>query len=154
MAVKPIPEGFRTLTPHIIVNDGNKAIDFYKKAFGAKEISRMAEPSGKLAHAELQIGDSRFMLADEYPDMGARSAKAIGGSPVTLSLYVEDVDKVFNQAVAAGAKATMPVSDMFWGDRYGKLEDPFGHSWAVATHKEDVKPEEIMKRAQVAMAQK
>ena len=155
MAVKPIPEGYHTLTPHMTVHDANKAIDYYKKAFGAKEIARMPGPGGKVMHAEIQIGDSRIMLNDEFPEMGGnRSAKTIGATPVTLTLYVEDVDKVFNQAIGAGGKATMPVADMFWGDRYGTLEDPFGHHWAVATHKEDLKPEEVMKRAQAAMAPK
>jgi len=155
MAVKPIPDGYHTVTAHITVNDGNKAIDFYKKAFGAKEIYRMPGPGGKVMHAEIQIGDSIIMLNDEFPDMGgARSAKAIGDSAVTLNLYVPDVDKVYNQAVASGATATMPVADMFWGDRYGKLKDPFGHHWSIATHKEDVTPEEIMKRAAAEFSSK
>jgi PhnB protein len=155
MAVKPIPDGYHTVTPHITVNDGNKAIEFYKKAFGAKEVYRMPGPGGKIMHAEIQIGDSMIMLNDEFPEMdGSRSAKSLGGSAVTLNLYVPDVDKLFNQAVAAGATATMPVADMFWGDRYGKLKDPFGHNWSIATHKEDVTPEEVMKRAQAEFSNK
>jgi uncharacterized glyoxalase superfamily protein PhnB len=155
MAVKPIPDGYHSVTPHITVNDGNKAIDFYKKAFGAKEVYRMPGPGGKIMHAEIQIGDSMIMLNDEFPEMGGtRSAKSIGESSVTLHVYVPDVDKVFNQAVASGATATMPVSEMFWGDRYGKLRDPFGHNWSIATHKEDVSPEDVMKRAAAEFSSK
>jgi uncharacterized glyoxalase superfamily protein PhnB len=153
MAVKPIPEGFHTLTPHIIVNDAAKAIDFYKKAFSAEEVLRLPGPGGKIMHAEIKIGDSPVMIAEEYPDMGVRSPLAIGGSAVTLNLYVPDVDKVFNQAVSAGATAAMPVADQFWGDRYGKLTDPFGHHWSVATHTEDLTAEQIAERAQAAFSQ-
>jgi PhnB protein len=149
--VKPIPEGYHTITPYLAVQDAAKAIDFYKRAFGAKEIMRMDGPPGKIGHAELQIGDSRIMLADEMPGM-SRSPKSLGGSPVGIFLYVENVDSVFNQAVSAGAKVTAPLEDMFWGDRYGKLDDPFGHSWSVATHKEDVAPQEMAKRSKEAMA--
>lgn len=152
MAVKPIPEGFHTLTTHLVVNDGAKAIEYYKKAFGAKEIARMPGPHGKIMHAEIQIGDTRVMLNDESPEMGARSPKTLGGSPVTLTLYVTDCDKVFKQAVAAGGTATMPMADQFWGDRYGTLKDPFGHQWAVATHKEDLTPEQMDERAQAFFA--
>ena len=150
MAVKPIPEGFRTVTPHLSLNGCAEAIEFYKKAFGAEEACRMPGPGGKIMHAEIRIGDSVLMLADEFPDMGSRGAQTIGGTPVTVHLYVTDVDATFDRAVKAGAKATMPVADMFWGDRYGRLEDPFGHHWSVGTHKEDLTPEEIGKRAQKA----
>ncbi len=151
MAAKPIPEGFHTITPHLIIKDAVKAIDFYKKAFNAEEVMRMASPDGKgLMHGEMKIGDSIFFLASEYPDMGCRSPQALGGSPVTIHLYVNDVDKLFNQAVGAGAQPLMPVTDMFWGDRYGKLKDPFGHEWSIGTHKEDVSPEECAKRAEAA----
>jgi uncharacterized glyoxalase superfamily protein PhnB len=147
--VKAIPEGHHTLTAHIIVSGGAEAIEFYKKAFGAEEIGRMNGPDGKsVMHAEMKIGDSRLMLADEFPAMGSRSPKSIGGSPVTIHLYVQDVDAVYNRAVAAGATATMPVMDMFWGDRYGKLRDPFGHDWSIATHKKDVSTDEIIKAGQ------
>ena len=150
--VRPIPENYHSITPFLVVNDAARAIDFYKRAFGAKEIMRMDGPGGKVAHAEVKIGDSMIMLSDEMPGNGARSPKALGGSPVSIFLYVENVDTVFNQAVSAGAKVEMPMADMFWGDRYGKLTDPFGHSWSLATHKEDVAPEEMKKRAQQEMA--
>lgn len=146
MSVKPIPEGYHSVTPYLIVNGGAAALDFYGRAFGAKEILRM--PHGdKIGHAEIKIGDSHVMLADEFPEMGAKGPKTIGGTPVTIHLYVEDVDKVFGQAVAAGAKATRPVKDQFYGDRAGEVEDPFGHKWYIATHKEDLSMEEIRKRA-------
>jgi PhnB protein len=150
--VKPIPEGFHSITPYLTVNDAARAIDFYKKAFGAKEIFRMDGPPGKIGHAELQIGDSRLMLADEMPGSGSRSPQSLGGSSVNIFLYFKDVDSAFSQAVSAGAKVEMPLADMFWGDRYGKLTDPFGHSWSLATHKEDVAPAEMAKRAKEAMA--
>ena len=145
--VKPIPEGYHTATPYLIVSGAAKAIDFYKKAFGAVEKFRMAQPDGRVGHAEIQIGDSIIMMADEFPEMGARSAQSLGGSPVGILLYVDDVDQVFNQALAAGGKATRPLEDKFYGDRIGEVTDPFGHRWYVATHKEDVSPEEIRKRA-------
>jgi PhnB protein len=145
--VKPIPEGYHSTTPYLCVNGAAAAIEFYKKAFGAKEVLRMADPSGKVGHAEIQIGDSRLMLADEYPEMGFLSPKSIGGTPVMMHLYVEDVDATVPRAVAAGAKVTREVADQFYGDRGGKIEDPFGHSWYVATHKEDLSQEEIQKRA-------
>jgi PhnB protein len=152
--VKPIPEGFRTLTPHIVVSNASEAIEFYKKAFGAVEIWRSPGPDGKsIMHAEVKIGDSILMLNDEFPEMGSKSPKTVGGTSVTLSLYVEDVDKVFKQAVDAGASVIMPVDDMFWGDRYGMLTDPFGHQWAVATHVKDLSPEEIKKGAEAAFSQ-
>lgn len=147
MAVSPVPEGFRTVTPHLIIKEAGKAIDFYKKAFGAEEIMRIPGPGGQsVMHAEIKIGDSFLMIADEFPDFGCLGPKSIGGTPVTVHLYVKDADAVYNQAVKAGATATMPLTDMFWGDRYGKLSDPFGHHWSVATHKEDVSPEECAKR--------
>jgi uncharacterized glyoxalase superfamily protein PhnB len=147
MSVKAVPDGFHTVTPHLILNDAKKAIAFYKNAFGAEELHVMPDPTGKIMHAEIQIGDSRVMLAEEYPEYGIKSAKTLGGSPVTVSLYVENADKVFKAAVDAGATATMPVADMFWGDRYGKLTDPFGHHWAIMTHVKDVSPEEMAKAA-------
>lgn len=150
--IKPVPEGYHTVTPYLTVNDGARAIDFYRRAFGAKEKSRMEGPPGKIAHAELTIGDSVIMLAEEMPGSGCRSPQSLGGSTVNIFLYVTDVDSVFNQAVNAGANVEMPVADMFWGDRYGKLKDPFGHSWSLATHKEDLAPAEIQKRGQAAMA--
>lgn len=144
--VKPIPEGYHSVTPYLIVSEGNKAIDFYKQAFGATEIMRMPGPGGKIMHAEIQIGDSRIMLADEFPEMGARSPKSIGGSPVFIHLYVEDVDRVIAQAIESGAKIDRPIQDQFYGDRSGSVSDPFGHTWAISTHKEDLSPEEIQKR--------
>jgi|SRR5450432_531190 PhnB protein len=149
--VKAIPEGYHTATPYLVVHDAAKAIDFYKQAFDARELFRMEGPPGKIGHAELQIGDSKIMLGDEMPGSG-RSPKSLGGTGTGIFLYVKDVDSAFNQAVAAGAKVEMPLADQFWGDRYGKLSDPFGHSWSMATHKEDVAPEDMKKRAQAAMA--
>ncbi len=148
--VRAIPQGFHSITPHLVVRGGAAAIEFYKKAFGAAEISRHPGPGGKLMHAMLKIGDSNLMLADEFPEHGCTSPQALGGSPVTISLYVEDVDAVFKQAVAAGAQVRMPPMDMFWGDRYGQVIDPFGHWWSIATHKEDVSPEEMARRAAAA----
>jgi len=151
--VNPIPEGYHTATPYLIVKDAARAIEFYKKAFGAIELMRMTQQDGRIGHAEIKIGDSPIMLADEFPEMGARSPEALGGSPVSVLLYVQDVDAVFNQAVAAGAKVTRPVKDQFYGDRSGGVTDPFGHQWHIATHKEDVTPEE-MKRRQEAFFKK
>ncbi len=145
--VKPIPEGYHTATPYLIITNAAKAIEFYKEVFGATELSRLATPDGKVGHAELKIGDSRIMLADEWPEWDARSPQTIGGSPVVIMLYVEDVDAVVSGAVAAGAKLFKPVSDQFYGDRSGSITDPFGHKWTIATHKEDVSPEEMRKRA-------
>ena len=147
---KPVPDGYHTATPYLIVNGAAQAIEFYKKAFGATELMRMPQPGGKIGHAEIKIGDSPIMLADESPDVGARSPQSIGGSPVSIMLYVEDVDRIFSQAVAAGAKVKRPVADQFYGDRTGGIEDPFGHLWYIATHKEDVSPEEMRKRAAAA----
>jgi len=151
-AVKPIPEGMHSLTPHLICAGAAEAIEFYKKAFNAVELVRLPGPQGKLMHASLRIGDSTLMLVDEMPDCGALGPKSLKGSPITVHLYVPDVDATVAQAVAAGAKVTMPVADMFWGDRYGQLEDPFGHRWSVATHKREVTPEE-MQEAMRKMAQ-
>jgi uncharacterized glyoxalase superfamily protein PhnB len=151
--VKAIPEGLHAVTPHLVVKGGADAIAFYKKAFGAQELHRMPGPDGKLMHAAIKIGDSQIFLADEHPQMGHKSPLGLGGSPVSLHVYVDDVDTVFQKAVAAGAKVRMPVMDMFWGDRYGQVTDPFGHEWSIATHIEDVPPEEMPKRAQAAFSQ-
>ncbi|MBI5432444.1 MAG: VOC family protein [Planctomycetes bacterium] len=148
--VKPIPDGYHTLTPYLIVRGGFEALAFYAAAFGARELLRLGAPGGKLGHAELQIGDSRVMLADEFPDMDARSPRSFGGTPARMMLYVEDCDALFARAVAAGAKVIRPLADQFYGDRVGGLEDPFGHVWFVATHKEDLTPEELAKRAAAA----
>ncbi|WP_244815923.1 VOC family protein [Caballeronia sp. Lep1P3] len=145
-AVKPIPEGMHSLTPHLVCAGAAEAIEFYKRAFGAVELGRMPGRDGKLMHAMVRIGDSALMLVDEHPNFGMLGAAAFKGSPVTIHLYVEDADATVKQAEAAGARVTMPVADMFWGDRYGRLEDPFGHQWSVATHTRDVSPED-MKRA-------
>ncbi|MBV9107457.1 MAG: VOC family protein [Verrucomicrobia bacterium] len=151
--IKPVPEGFHTITPHLVVKGASQAIEFYKKAFGAEELTRLPGPDGKsIMHAALKIGDSQLFLVDEYPEMGCKGPESGGKSPVTIHLYVQDVDSVFNGALAAGAQQIMPLADMFWGDRYGKLVDPFGHEWSLATHKEDLTPEEIGKRAQTAFA--
>jgi PhnB protein len=144
--VKPIPDGYHAVTPYLIIKGATDALEFYKKAFGATELFRMAQPDGKIGHAEIQIGDSRIMLADEYPEMKYVSAQTLGGSPVSIMLYVKDVDSVFNQAIAAGAQERQPLEDKFYGDRVGSLVDPFGHVWHVGTHKEDVTPEEMKKR--------
>jgi PhnB protein len=153
MAVKPIPEGYHAVIPYLSIKGAADAIEFYKKAFGAKELMRMAQPDGRVGHAELQIGDSKVMLADEHPEMDFRGPRSIGGSPVMLHLYVEDVDTVVGRAVANGAKVLRPIQDQFYGDRSGTLADPYGHLWHVATHKEDLSPEEIGRRA-AAMHQK
>ena len=142
---KPIPEGMHSVTPHLICAGATEAIAFYKKAFGALEMNRLPTPDGKIMHAMLRIGDSSIMLVDEMPQHGALGPKSLKGSPVTIHLYVDDVDATVARAVGAGAKVTMPVADMFWGDRYGQLEDPFGHRWSIATHKRDVNPEEMRK---------
>ena len=145
--VKPIPEGYHSLTPYLIVHDARHAIDFYKEAFGATELYRFDAPDGKIAHAELQIGNSRFMLADESPEMLAVSPQRLGGSPVGLLIYVENVDVVYPKAIAAGGKELRPLQNQFYGDRSGTLQDPFGHKWTVSTHIEDVSAEETKKRA-------
>jgi uncharacterized glyoxalase superfamily protein PhnB len=149
---QPIPTGYRTVTPYLVCRGAAGAIDFYKRAFGAKEKLRMPGPDGKVAHAEIQIGDSRVMLGDEWPEMGAKSPDMLGGSAGGVFLYVKNVDAFTNKAIAAGATVVMPVQDMFWGDRYGKLKDPFGHEWSIATHKEDLTPKQMAKRGQAAMA--
>ncbi|QCP52260.1 VOC family protein [Trinickia violacea] len=144
-AVKPIPEGMHSLTPHLVCAGAAEAIAFYIKAFNAIEGVRLPAPNGKIMHASLKIGDSTLFLFDEMPEHGALGPKSLKGSPVTIHLYVENVDATVERAVAAGAKVTMPVADMFWGDRYGQIEDPFGHRWSVATHVRDVSPEEMQK---------
>jgi PhnB protein len=154
MKAKPIPDGYHTVTPYLIVNGAAQALEFYKKAYGATEMMRFPGPGGKIMHAEIKIGDSPIMLADEAPEMGARSPKTIGGTPVSLLLYVEDVDAWASKAVAAGAKVQRPVQDQFYGDRTGTFEDPFGHVWSIATHKEDVSLEEMQKRAASAFQKK
>ena len=143
LAVKPIPEGMHSLTPHIVCDGAAEAIEFYKRAFGAKELMRLPGPDGRLMHAAVQIGDSRLMLVDSNPEWNCLSPKHLKGTAVVIHLSVENVDAVFAQAVAAGATVKVPVADMFWGDRYGVLEDPFGHAWSVATHVRDLSPEEI-----------
>jgi PhnB protein len=145
--VKPIPDDYRGATPYLCCREAAKAIEFYKTAFGAVEGMRLGAPDGKVGHAELRIGAAAIMLADEHPEMGFRSPQALGGSPVTIHIYVEDVDTTVANAVAAGAKVLRPVADQFYGDRAGKLEDPFGHVWMLATHKEDVSADEMRKRA-------
>lgn len=141
--VNPIPDGMHTVTPHLVCAGAADAIEFYKKAFNAVEVTRLPGPDGKLMHASIRIGDSAVMLVDESPEWGALGPKALKGSPVTIHLYVEDADAFAERAAAAGAKVTVPVAETFWGDRYGQLEDPFGHHWSVATHVRDVNPEEI-----------
>lgn len=151
--VEPIPKGYHSLTPNLVVQGAADAIEFYKRAFGAKEKGgRMSDPSGKVLHAEIQIGDSIVMLSDEFPQMGSKAPPSLGGTPSSLMIYVRDVDSAFQKAVAAGAKVKMPVADMFWGDRYGTLEDPFGHMWALGTRKENLTPRETARRMQEAMS--
>lgn len=151
--VTAVPEGMHTITPHLVVRGGDQALEFYKKAFGAQQVGGIFRtPDGKVMHAELRIGDSRFMLADELTGM-SKSPQALGGSSVVLNVYVNDVDQLFNQAVSAGAKVTMPLANQFWGDRYGQVSDPFGHHWALGQHVEDVAPEEMEKRAKEMFAQ-
>jgi PhnB protein len=147
MAVKPIPEGYHTVTPYIIVSGAAAALDFYKKAFNAIELFRMDAPGGKIGHAEIKIGDSPIMLADEHPEMGAKGPKTYGGSPVSVMLYVEDSDALSAQAINAGANVLRPIQDQFYGDRSCTVEDPFGHTWTISTHKEDVPPDELARRA-------
>ena len=142
---EPIPEGFHTATPSLVLKNAREAIEFYKKAFNATEIYQFPAPDGKIMHAMIKIGDSFVMLADEFPTMGSKSPTSLGGTAVTLHLYVENADEVFNQAVESGAKVVMPIMDAFWGDRYGMVIDPYGHSWAIATHKVDMTPEGLRK---------
>ncbi len=151
---KGVPEGYHTLTPHLTVRGADRAIEFYKQAFEAEELMRMPGPDGRLIHAELRIGDSVVFLNDEFPDMGGcRAPESLRGTTCTLHLYVEDVDAAVSRAVAAGAQVRMPVADMFWGDRYGKVIDPFGHEWSLATHKEDLSPEDLRRRAEAFFAE-
>ena len=146
--VKPIPDGYHTVTPYFTVRDAARAVEFYKQAFGATELMRMAEPDGKIRHAEIRIGNSPIMIGDEFPEFSEmRSFQGLGGSPVSVYLYVEDVDAMFNRAVAVGAKVRSPIKDEFYGDRVGAVEDPYGLAWFIATHKEDVAHEEIVRRA-------
>jgi len=152
MAVKPIPEGYHSVTPYLIIKGAADAIEFYKQAFGATELFRFPAPDGKIGHAEIKIGDSPIMLADEFAEMGYKGPRALGGSPVSLMIYLEDVDTVFNRAVEAGASVKEAVQDKFYGDRTGTLTDPFGHVWHVSTHKEDVSMEEMEERAKQASA--
>lgn len=150
MAVKPIPEGYHSVTPYLIIKGAADAIEFYKKAFGATELFRFPSPDGKVGHAEIKIGNSPIMLADEYPDMGYKGPQSLGGSPVSIMIYVEDVDTIFNQAVTAGATIKEALQDKFYGDRLGTVVDPFGHIWHISTHKEDVSMEEMERRAKAA----
>lgn len=150
--VKPIPDGYPRVTPYLCVDGAKAAIEFYSNVLGATERMHMPGPDGKIGHAELELGDSLIMLADEYPEMGVRGPKAVGGTPVTIMIYVEDADAVFDAAVAAGATSLRPVENQFYGDRIGQFEDPFGHRWSVATHVEDVPPDEMEKRAAEAMS--
>lgn len=150
MPVKPIPEGYHSVTPYLSIKGAADAIEYYKKAFGAVELFRMAAPDGKVGHAEIKIGDSPIMLADEYPDMEFVSPKTLGGTPVGIMIYVEDVDKIYKQSIDAGGTEVKPLQDQFYGDRSGTLKDPFGHVWTVATHKEDVSEEEMQRRAAAA----
>ena len=148
--VKPVPEGYHTLTPYLTIRNAAQALEFYKRAFGAEESFRIASPDGKIGHAEIRIGDSAIMLSDEFPEMGARSPESIGGSPVMLHLYVENVDELVERAVKTDGRLERPVADQFYGDRGGMITDPFGHKWWVATHVEDVPPDELERRSKAA----
>ena len=151
---RAVPKNFRTVTPHLTIEGASDAIKFYKKAFGAKELGRMKAPDGqRLMHAMIMIGNSVVMLNDAFPEWGSKGPKALGGSAIAVHLYVDDADKVFKKALKAGATVAMPIADMFWGDRYGILLDPFGHRWAVATHKKDLSPAQMAKAAKAAMTQ-
>jgi PhnB protein len=150
--VKPIPEGYSSVTPYLVFDDAAAAIDFYEKAFGAKERMRMEAPGGKIGHAEIEIGDSLVMLADAFPQSTTRPPSELGGTTAGVFLYVDDVDAVTQRAIDAGATVTMEVADQFWGDRFGSITDPFGHSWSIATHVEDVPPDQMAERAREAMA--
>jgi uncharacterized glyoxalase superfamily protein PhnB len=152
-AKKPIPEGFHSVTPSLVVRDAPRAIEFYKRAFGAQELVRMPGPDGKIMHAEIKIGDSIIFLGEENPQMAIKSPQTLGGASGTLNIYVQNVDETFKQAVSAGGRETMPVADQFWGDRYGTLVDPFGYTWGIATHKEELTPAEMQQRMQDFFAQ-
>jgi len=152
MAVKPIPDGYHTLTPYLTVRDAARAIEFYKQAFGAQERGVMKGPDGKVMHAELKIGDSMIMLGDEFPEFGSLSPQAIGGSAMGLHIYLDNVDAAFDRAVKAGAQVEQPVADQFWGDRYGKLKDPFGHKWSIGTHVKDLSTDEMKHAMDDAMS--
>jgi PhnB protein len=152
MATQPIPEGYTTISPYLAVDDAAEAIEYYKKAFGAEETGRMEAPGGKIGHAELKIGDSHVMLSDPFPQASTTPPKELGGTSASIFMYVEDVDAVVQKAVDAGATVTMEVEDQFWGDRFGSITDPFGHNWSIATHVEDLTPEEIEERGKAAMA--
>ena len=153
MAAQPIPEGYHTVTPYLAVEDAARAIEYYKQAFGAEESVRMDAPNGMIAHAELEIGDSRVMLSDPFPQASTKAPRDLGGTSVSVMMYVEDVDAVVKQAADGGATVLMEVADQFWGDRMGTIQDPFGHTWSIATHVEDPSPEEIAERAKAAMAE-
>jgi PhnB protein len=153
MATKPIPDGYHTVTPYLAVDDAARAIEFYEQAFGAKERGRMETPDGKIGHAELEIGDSLVMLSDPFPQASTKPPKELGGTSANIFMYVEDVDAAVKRAVDAGATVTMEVADQFWGDRFGTVTDPFGHTWSIATRVEDVPPEELAERAKAAMAE-
>jgi PhnB protein len=152
MATQPIPEGYNIVSPYLAVEDAARAMEYYAKAFGAKELSRMEAPGGKIGHAEMQLGGSRIMLSDPFPQASTRPPKELGGTSASMFMYVEDVDAVVKRAVDAGATITMEVADQFWGDRFGTITDPFGHVWSIATHVEDVPPDEMAQRAKTAMA--
>src|SRR6266511_6294727 len=152
MSVQRVPEGYHTVTPYLVVDGAAGAIEYYERAFGAKERVRMDTPDGRIGHAELEIGDSLVMLSDPFPQASTKPPTELGGTSVSVFMYVEDVDAVVKQAVDVGATVTMEVADQFWGDRFGSLKDPFGHSWSIATHVEDVPPEEMAERAKAAMA--
>ena len=153
MAVKPIPEGYHSITPYLAVDDAAKAIEFYKDAFGADEVIRMPGPDGKIAHAELQLGDSKLMLSDPFPESNVQPPATLGGASASVFMYVEDVDGIFEQAQKAGARVVSPLENMFWGDRFGTVSDPFGHIWSLATHVEDLSEEEMAERSRAAMAE-
>jgi PhnB protein len=152
MPVQPVPDGYHTVTPYLIVEGAAQAIEYYRKAFGASELLRMPDPQGRIAHAEIRIGDSVIMLADEHPEMGHRGPRALGGTGVSILLYLADVDAVFERAISAGGTSRRPVADQFYGDRMGTLEDPFGHVWTIGTHIEDVPPAEMKRRMAAAHA--
>lgn len=151
--VRPIPEGMHSVTPHLVCEGAADALAFYAQAFGAVEMGRMEGPDGKIMHAQMRIGDSHIMLADDFPDYGSRGPRALQGTPVVIHLYVPDADATWNQALAAGAQPVMPLADMFWGDRYGQVVDPFGHRWSIATHQRDMTPEQMQQAMQEAMTQ-